>query len=85
MPVKFDNELMETICIELLTVEENRLKLVYLVDGSPAISISGDALWIETLKGMLHNQENKIKAIKKALLLCEIAQNLKAEIYDDEE
>jgi hypothetical protein len=84
MPVKFekfDSELMESLCAELLTPKENERKQV-LLGRTHAFVILGDKDWIDQLRDLLHQQEAIMMAVQKAILLSEVAQHLNAKLLD---
>lgn len=85
MPVKFekfDSELMESLCAELLTPKENERKQVFS-EGGYALLIDGYPAWIEQLKSHLKDHLEAIDVHKKAILLSEIALALGARLISE--
>lgn len=68
--MKFDNKLVEEICESLLTKEQNSYK------GLASVSY---------LEKMLFEYEEKVRTIKKAILIHKLALELKSELIEIDE
>lgn len=81
--VKFNNELVEKVCEQILTKEENRLKIIHRSVLGPLI-VPTCKEYLESCKQELIGLYEAIEQTKKVITLGELAIKLEAELKDEE-
>lgn len=81
--LKFNNELVEKVCEQILTKEENRLKIIYRSVLGPAVVPTYNE-YLELCKQELTELYEAIEQTKKVITLGELAIELGAKLKDEE-